>query len=210
VTYDPPLIAVGRVLWAIPKHLINFASGDTPSKLVAMMEDSKSSDQRRKGILELASEYRFARHEPYTKRYSQIAGRDEQSSVRAAALRALNHSRSKLGDAAFVASLDDADALVRLEAAKGLANVPVEAAIPKLIEHVQKDESKDVRIACADALRNFKTLDVARALAGVLGDRDFGVSWQARKSLNLMTGRDFRYDEGAWLDYVSKATKPFV
>ena len=72
------------------------------------------------------------------------------------------------------------------------------------------DEAKDVRIAAADALRLHKTLDVARALMSVLNDREFGAAWQARQSLILMTGRDFRYDESAWLDYLSKAKNPFI
>lgn len=210
VTDDPAYVAIARVLWGIPKRLIHFATGDTPAKDVGKMEDSRSPDKRREGILDLATEYRFARHEPYTKRYSQIGARDGEPLVRAAAIRALNHSRSHLGDPVFTAAIDDTDPAVRLEAAKALANVPAEAAVPRLIDHLQKDDNRDVRIACADALRSFKTLDVARALAAVLNDRDFGVSWQARKSLNLMTGRDFRYDEGAWLGFVSGAKRPFI
>ena len=154
--------------------------------------------------------YRFGRKEPYTKRYAQIATEPVDYTVRAGAMRALNYSRSRQDTEAFMLGLDDAEPAVRLEAAKALANLPVEKSVAKLIEHLNTDNNKDVRIACADALRNFKTLDVTRALIAVLGDRDFGVSWQARTSLNLMTGRDFRYDESAWLDYLAKAQKPFI
>ena len=39
-------------------------------------------------------------------------------------------------------------------------------------------ESKDVRIAAADALRQYRTLDVARVLVTYLNETDFGVAWQ--------------------------------
>jgi HEAT repeat protein len=88
--------------------------------------------------------------------------------------------------------------------------VPVEKAVSKLVLHLQRDESKDVRIACADALRNTKTQEVARALIGVLNDRDFGVAWQARQSLRLMTGHDYRYDDNAWVQYLAAEKNPFT
>ena len=73
----------------------------------------------------------------------------------------------------------------------------------------QQTENRDVRVACADALRNFKTKDVARALVEVMGDKQFEVSYQARKSLVLMTGHDFRYDAGKWREYLGAAANPF-
>jgi hypothetical protein len=63
----------------------------------------------------------------------------------------------------------------------------------------------DVRIACAEALRNFHTSESMNALASVLDDQSFGVAWQARQSLELLTGQDFRYDTRSWLNYISSA-----
>lgn len=208
VSGENPLAAIGHVIWSGPARLLRFTSGETPVKWATEMEDTHSPDNRREGIVNLA-ENRFARKDPYTKRYEQIGKSDPEYLVRGAAMRALNYSRSREGTELFVAGLDDGEALVRVEAAKALANVPVEKAVPQLIAHLQKDESRDVRIACADALRNYKTIDVARALSAVMTDRDFGVSWQARESLRLMTGHDFRYDEGAWLGYLARESKPF-
>ena len=71
-------------------------------------------------------------------------------------------------------------------------------------------QPRDVRIACADALREYKQSDVAQSLIRVLSDRDFGVAWQARRSLNLMTANDFRYDQTAWLKYLTGTEKPFA
>ena len=209
VTGDDPLEAFDHIVGSLSMRLYRFSTGDTPLKWATAMEDAHSADNRRQGILELAQN-RFARKDPYTKRYEQIGSRDGEYLVRAAAIRALNYSRSREGTELFLAGLNDPEAPVRVEAAKALANVPIDSAVPKLIERLRTDESKDVRIACADALRNFKTLEVARALTSVMLDRDFAVSWQARQSLILMTGRDYRYDEGAWLDYMSKAATPFI
>ena len=202
ITGQGYLSTTGELLWALPARLYHFATGDNPLKWAKLMEDTRSPDNRRDGMMELVQN-RFARKDPYTKRYAQIGNMDREYLVRAGAIRALNYSRSREGTELFLAGVEDAEAPVRLEAAKALANLPDERAVTKLIAHLQKDDNKDVRVACADALRNFKTIDVARALTSVMLDRDFGVSWQARQSLVLMTGHDYRYDEAAWLDYLA-------
>jgi hypothetical protein len=71
------------------------------------------------------------------------------------------------------------------------------------------DEAQDVRIAAADALRRYPNLDVARNLVEYLSEQDFGVAWQSHLSLEILTGRDFRYDQGAWLAYLTGPTRPF-
>jgi hypothetical protein len=209
ITGENFLSATGHIIWSAPARLIRFASGETPLKAAAAMEDDKSPDHRREGIMELVQN-RFARRAPYTRRYEQIGTRDPEYTVRAAAIRALNYSRNPDAVDLYVAGLDDDEAPVRIESAKALSNIPTPKGMAKLIAHLQKDDSKDMRIACADALRNYKQLDVARALTAVMNERDFSVAWQARQSLILMTGRDFRYDEAAWLGYLSTDQKPFI
>jgi hypothetical protein len=66
-----------------------------------------------------------------------------------------------------------------------------------------------VRIAAAEALRHYRTVGVVRVLAGTLGGKDFGVAWQSRWSLRILTGRDFRYNEREWLEYLTGPGKPF-
>lgn len=210
VTGLGPVAAVRHVIASSVYHVYLRINGDTPLKYAREME-SKNADREREGILKLAN-YRFARTNPiYAKRWDLIAtDRSAEPIVRAAAIRAMNHSRDQAHKQTFVDAMDDADDAVRLEAAKALANVPAEKAIPKLIAHLQKDDDKDVRIACADALREYKTPQVARALVAALSDRDFGVAFRARESLLLMTGRNFRFDEAKWLDYFAKTEKPFI
>jgi HEAT repeats len=209
------------LFWDLPKRLVDFYTGNTPGKFARWMEDDKSADLRRTGILRLVSNYDFARVEPYTKRYWQIAQGDPDYLVRVAAIRALNRSRDRNSVAIYVKSLDDPNPLVRLEAAKALANIPDESAVPVLLRHLRPEiemraegsapgarpervtEGRDVRVAVADALRNFKTRDVARALVEVLQDRQFEVSYQARQGLVLMTGHDYRYDPDKWREYLA-------
>jgi hypothetical protein len=71
------------------------------------------------------------------------------------------------------------------------------------------EEDRDVRIAAAAALNHYRKIEVARALTARLGERDFSVAWQARNSLRRLTGKDFRYNEARWLEYLSGPDKPF-
>ena len=211
------------VFYIFPKQVYNFYTGNTPGKYARMMEDDQSPDLRRTGILRLVTDYDFARADPYTKRYWQIAQGDPDYLVRVAAIRALDRARMSTVTPIAIRALDDPNPQLRLEAAKALANVPDEKAIPVLTRHMQPiiemrgeagrpenvQEARDVRVACADALRNYPNRDVAKSLVDVLGDREFETSWQARKSLVLMTGHDFKYDQNKWRDYFSSAQTPF-
>ena len=222
-SFEQFLDSVEYVVWTLPKRAIKQFMGDTPGKYARMMENDQSGDVRRTGILRLVTDYDFARGEPYTTRYEQIAQSDPDALVRVAAVRALNRSRDRDVVPIAIRYLDDPNALLRLEAAKALANVPDDRAVPALIRHMAAQqevrgeggrpevavETRDVRVACADALRNYPTRDVARALVDALREREFEVAWQARKSLILLTGRDFKYDQGKWQEFLASTENPF-
>ena len=166
-------------------------------------------DHRRAGIIYL-SDRTPGRHDPYLKQYDITARADPDPAVRAMAIRALNRARDKRAVNIFLTALEEKNDVVRLEGAKGLANVTDASAVLPLMRHLDSaDENVDVRIACADALRQHHTAEVAQALVRALRDRNFGVAWQARKSLQLMTGKDFRYDTAAWLGHLGGERKPF-
>ena len=211
-----PVHELGRVVQDIvdiPVRGYQYASGDTAKRAALMLKDRSSADNRRAGINRLVG-FDYAHRPPYTTAYKIMAQEDEDPTVRAAALRACNISRDRSATPVFIKALSDrrgasrgdpsGSEIVRLEAAKGLANVPDPNAAGPLVKLVNDPtESRDVRIAVADALKYYRTSDVARALSSLVNDRDFSVAWQARRSLVYMTGRDFRYDEGAWLGYFS-------
>lgn len=186
----------------------DMVTGNTASGNALKMEDPYFPDERRDGINRLANRT-FGRGDPYTTRYQQIAQTDDNFMVRATAIRALNRSRDASATPIFVAGLDAKESMIRLESAKALANVPDEAAVPKLLRIVaDQNEERDIRIAAADALKHYRKIEVARALVNVLSGRDFAVAWQARQSLRYITGRDLRYDEAAWLALLSGADSP--
>jgi HEAT repeat protein len=183
-------------------------SGVTPAKAAKQLQDDKNPDNRREGINQLV-EYPFGQKPPYTTRYQQMARLDPDYLVRATAIRALNRSRDATATPIFIQALSSPNDRVRLEAAKALANIPDSSAGPVLLKIVNNaDENRDLRIAAADALKHYKTPDVARTLIATLNGRDYGVAWQSRHSLKTLTGRDLRYNEAAWISLIQKE-RPF-
>jgi len=207
-----PMRGVGAVfgeLFEVPRRSMQYASGDTPGRAARMMRDKQSADNRRMGINDLMR-FDYAIKSRYTAAaFEAMARTDEDPTVRAAALRACNRCRDRAATPVFIKALADKSEWVRLEGAKGLANVPdAEAATPLMRAATNPEESPDVRIAAADALKYYRTPEVARSLCTMLGDSDFGVAWQARRSLVYLTGRNFGYDQGAWLGYFAGPGKP--
>jgi hypothetical protein len=186
-----------------------YVKGKRPIQAVELMNDPHSPDNRRTGINDLLT-YKFTKAPPYTVRYRQISAFDQDAMVRATALRASNRSRDIVATPIFVAALSDKSELVRLEAAKALVHLPDPAAERPLMRVLaDPNENLDVRLAAADALKHYRDLPNARALAESLDDKDFSIVWQARRSLVYLTGRDFGYDDGAWLNYFAGPDKPF-
>jgi len=213
-----------NVFWTFPKRTYEYyVLRRNPGKYARMMEDEQSADNRRTGILKLAGDFEFGRGEPYTKRYWQIAQGDPDGLVRAAAIRALNRSRDKNGQEIYLKGMDDANPLIRIESAKALANMPDPKAVPLLVKHLAPEydvkgeggrpekaqETRDIRVVCADALRNYPDKDVAQRLVQMLREKDFEIAWQSRKSLVLLTGRDYKYDVDKWQEYLTKTANPF-
>lgn len=201
-------VTVTRDLIEWPMAEIAYLNGDTPGRAARMTVDANSADNRRIGLSKLV-EYSFAHRPPYTTHFENMARGDPDPTVRAEALRACNRARDRAATPLFIAGLSDSSDLVRREAAKGLANLPDRDAVPALIRVVDNpEENRDVRIAAADALKYYRTPEVARSLASLVGDHDLAIAWQARRSLIYMTNRDFRYDPGVWLQYFAGTDRP--
>ncbi|MGD1278369.1 MAG: HEAT repeat domain-containing protein [Tepidisphaeraceae bacterium] len=203
--YRTPTQAVGAGFHDLFIHpmdsFFDWLGHATPGVAVRKMLDPDSADNRREGTLRM-TDFAYARTGATVKFYARVAD-DRDYVVRAAGLRALNRCRARGHSGLFLKYLDDDEPLVRLQAADALSNIPDPSTVHALIEHMRSDISGDVKIACAEALRNFKDAQVASALVDVLDDKNFAVAWQARQSLALITGQDFRYDKKAWLNYFS-------
>jgi hypothetical protein len=200
---------VPNQLWRGMSWTADWTFGNRPIKFAVDLY-SKDADTRRLAVYEL-SDHPFGRRKPYTDGYA-IMGRDDvDPTVRAAGIRALNRARAQQYTSTYIHGLNDDNEWVRTEAAKALANIPDSKAIPDLIRLMgDGKQTRDIRLASADALRSFPQSDVAQALIRTLNDRDFGLAWQARQSLNLMTGQDFRYDQAKWLNYLTTTPNPYV
>ena len=196
-------IGLNAVFIAPVGNFFIYISHDNASYAAHKMKDTTSADKRVEGMLRLV-DFDFARRGIYLTGYAYYARDTEDFTVRAAALRALNRCRAQGYTSLFLEALNDDQPVVRLEAADALGNIPDVSAVPLLEIHMGDAEpNPDVRIASAEALRNYPTNDVKHALVGELEDHDFGVAWQARQSLELLTGQDFRYDPKAWLNYLA-------
>jgi HEAT repeat protein len=212
-------------LIAIALLSMPFLTGcDTLSEVDAkrMLNDFRP-DARREAVAAIVTQWSWGTQPPYPGYYKKFAQTDPDPTVRAMAIRALNICRDATSTKIFIAGLQDDNELIRLESAKALANIPDPESIGGLEDLLTGSrvimapdgrrnvvaESKDVRIAAADALQRYRKLDVARTLVGYLNEQDFGVAWQSRQSLIKLTGQDLQYDESAWLNYLVGPSKPF-
>lgn len=177
---------------------------------VEAMRDPIFPDERRSGIAGIQRRDEL-REGPYQAEFRTIARADSHPSVRAQATRALNQGRDDEARPVFMALLNDPEPKVRLEAVKGLRNLPDERAIPRLTELANDDrQDRDVRIWAVAALGSYRRLEVARSLVPLLDARDFGVAHEARWSLRRMTGRDYKYEQGTWLRFLTTSPAPFA
>jgi hypothetical protein len=205
--YKTPLEAVGAAfddLIGKPiAHFFDYITHDNAAYAARKMADPNSPDNQREGMLRL-TDFSFARRGIYIRGYAILARSGSDYTVRAAGIRALNRCRARGYTALFLEALEDDNEVIRLEGADALSNIPDPRAVGLLVARLGSAEpSVEVRIACADALRCYRTHDAMQALAEELGDQEFGIAWQARQSLELLTGQDFRYDTKAWLAYMT-------
>ncbi len=202
--------------WGQINTRIGWFFGDTAEAIsgarkrnAEMLADKQNADRRREGIMNLVDRP-YGEVSPYTVAYAAIVRDTSQEYlVRAAALRALNRSRASEFQPLYLEQLADPNEIIRLEACKALNRMPDPAAVPTLMKlAVRPEENKDVRIAAVEALRHYKRLDVARTLVPLLSEREFGIAWQSRRSLQEITGQKNGYDEAKWLQYLSNPAKP--
>lgn len=200
VRQEPPVYWL--TWWDALAETVTRALGPTPGEMADQF-DSESAAKRFEAINFFVS-FDWGRQPPYTDRYDQLARGDQSPLVRAVAVRALNRSRVATDSGTVRGMLNDPSELVRLEAAKALSNTYDPQASAKLRTMLTAPgETRDVRIAVADALRHDRTPEGFRALVNVLGDRDFAVAWTARRSLRRMTGQDFRWSEADWAKWLA-------
>lgn len=182
--------------------------GPSPNQLVVQMFESEDPDLRRDAIERLSKKDRGLRG-PFPKAYA-IMTTDSAATVRSAAVRALG----RVGDAKYakevIVALSDSEASVRTDAAVALDSIPAPEVVGPLSLRANSDESPDVRIASARALRHYPRPDVLETLLRCLDDPKLAVRCRAAGSLTELTGESAGTDARAWRRILDGKTDPFA
>lgn len=192
-----------------------------------MALDGKTPDQRRKGVEGLAASA-DAGADWAIKVFDTIARTDSDSMTRCAAVRGLQKSADARTVATALKLLVGTDArtedvrpvpdVVRWQAAKLLLDIvdrygydekQREPIVQVLIDRVQKDPDRNVRLTCIDTLAYFAEQPIPTVLVGVMETGDFAVQHAAEESLMSLTGQTFHHDAEAWKEWLASTADPF-
>ena len=180
--------------------------------------DPYDADKRYRGTLALAMRD-FASEPVYLKLFTDNI-KDRDSSVRAAAARALGAHGGPEHAPLLIEALKDTDVSVRAEAARGLQRLHSADAVDPLITHVREpvlvsasenaEPDSDVRAECASALGQYREPKVLSALIAALSDSRLQVNRNTLDALRTLTGQDFGYDRPAWQAWYDKTPQHFA
>jgi HEAT repeat protein len=198
-----------------------FDARRSPPELAAMAIDQYDANNRYIGTLGLAT-MPFASEPLYIRLFVDNI-RDDDPAVRGAAARGLaNHGRPEHAPL-LVAAMKDQDRGVRVEAARGLQRLHNPAAIDGLLVSMREplmpragravlpgESDAEVRAEAAWALGQYPQNRVLQALISGLDDSDLSVNRSALIALRTLTGEDFGYSRGAWLEWLSRTRDPFA
>lgn len=84
-----------------------------------------------------------------------------------------------------------------------------EEALDVLVSLLLHDEDRDVQMAAARGLGGIPDVRSLRALIASLRQKDFGIAYEAERSLMKLTGRGFRFDADAWQEWLDATPDPF-
>jgi hypothetical protein len=188
----------------------------TPQQQMLIAFASEDPDQRRVALAKVAKSKQ--RNSDWAiKGYITIALLDSDTQSRCVAVRALANSGDPRAVETLLKLLNYRDyppqevrppeALCRWDATKALADLSVAGSVPAeqrdlarqtLINRLQRDVDRNVRIAAARGLSVYLHDDALTALIERLTDEDFAVVHQCEESLVRLTGRTFHCDALAW------------
>ena len=211
---------------SIQMPAILLTQNDVARYLIEALEHEQP-DTRRAAIVRV-TQTRHSQREAVVETLCTIARTDASPMVRCTAIQALSNQPNPTSAAtlaAIVATFDTqstirvpapqvrADALAalcRLATKDQLAGETGRVTRLAAIQLLGADESRDVRILAAEYLGCCPDDDSLSALIASLDQRDFGVVYQAERSLNRLTGQTFDHDSQAWKAWKLSESEPFV
>ena len=180
----------------------------SPGEAARMALDEWNPEERRRGILLLANAP-WGGEEPYMRLY-RAAITDGDAAVRTVAIRALAMHGEGEDVALILPNLNNADRLLRWEAARALQRLHDPRAIEPLLGHLSAEGEREVlvRASVADALGQYAEPRVVLALVGALDDPDLAVVRSAERSLRFLTGEELGSDPRDGSRWLASAGDP--
>jgi HEAT repeat protein len=193
---------------------------------VAVATNDPSADERRSAVNRLGESKQLT--EPLViETLINVATHDAREPVRSAAMLVLDQSQSSEACETALGILEtDAgnklpadNAAVRSIALKTIRHCVDEdrAAVEQLTTSVklaglviENDRSRHVRLEAVRMLGCFPERQSLDVLISALSQRDFGICYEAEKSLNRLTGESYDCNAEDWRNFVSGAADPFA
>lgn len=182
----------------------------TPAEAARLAADPYDPDKRQHG-LRLLGAAPWGGEDVYLRFYEQALN-DEDQAVRAAAASAIGRHGSPEDVELLIPHLTDESPIVRRQVAQSLQRLHNPIAIRPLIlaADVRTESDSETRAAASHALGQYADPLVVQALITSLRDSRLLVNQAALDSLIILTGQDFGYDIGGWLQWSSRASDLFA
>ncbi len=201
-------------------------SGSDVSHYIAVAKNDPFADERR-GAVQRLGESKQVSDPMVIETLIEVATNDESEPVRSSAMLVLDTTQSPEACNAAIAILrQDAqlklpadNASVRSTALNTIRHcvdenrVSVEELAPSVAlagDVVAKDRSRHVRLEAVRLLGCFPKREALDVLISALSQRDFGICYEAEKSLHRLTGESYDCDAENWRNFVSKSANPFA
>lgn len=173
--------------------------------------ESPHPDVRREALQAVAADRQARTIPSVVKVFCLVAKIDADPMVRAAAVRGLADMQGE-GVVETLAEVvgGDKSEFVRRDAIAALARRSPPEGAAAIIAALKGDPSIDVRIEAAAALRLFRDLAAAQALAEEVEDSNIAIAFRAWEGLRYMTGQDLPRQRQPWADFLVSTAEPFA
>ncbi|GJM26775.1 MAG: hypothetical protein DHS20C16_31900 [Phycisphaerae bacterium] len=193
---------------------------------ITVATNDPSADERRNAIHRLGESKQLT-EPPVIEALIDIANQDESEPVRSAAMLALDQSRMPESCDTAIAILEtDRDAKLPADnaAVRSMALKTVRRCIDEdrvssdqlapsvglAGQVVENDRSRHVRLEAVRMLGCFPERQSLDILIAALSQRDFGICYEAEKSLHRLTGESYDCNADDWRNFVSGVADPFA